>query len=214
MNTAQPPAPAAYDQLFHAIETGELRPGDRLLEVELAKQFGVSRTPIREAMRRLEADGVVEHKPRTGAVVRTLGQQEIVELYEMRTVLETTAASMAAKHAAAAEIRTLESLNTDMAAAADDASKVAIINRKFHRCILDAARNQFLSHSHHALSHALILLGKTTLETQSRVATVVEQHNDIIAALGAADPEAAAHAMRLHMEMSLEHRLKALHVAE
>ena len=84
----------AYDQLFQAIERSEIKPGDRLLETDLAALFGVSRTPVREAIRRLEAEGVVEHKPRVGAVVRTLGQQEIIELYEMRIVLEKTAATI------------------------------------------------------------------------------------------------------------------------
>lgn len=139
--------PQAYEHLYNAIETGELRPGDRLLETELADRFGVSRTPIREAIRRLEADGIVSHQPRVGAVIRTLGQTEIVELYEMRIVLETTAAAMASKHASAAEIRTLEALNADMEAVATDAVRVAILNRKFHRCILEAARNQFLAQS-------------------------------------------------------------------
>jgi len=202
----------AYDQLFQAIERREFKSGDRLLETELAAHFGVSRTPIREAIRRLEAEGVVEHKPRVGAIVRTLGQQEIVELYEMRIVLETTAAAMAAKHASNAEIRTLESLNLAMAAAADDPVEVAVLNRKFHRCIMDAARNQFLSHSYQALSHALILLGKTTLETPDRVSTVTTQHTAVIAALAAGDGDAASDAMRVHMETSLDHRLKALHI--
>ena len=204
----------AYDQLYQAIENGILRPGDRLLETELAVRFSVSRTPIREAIRRLEADGIVEHKPRIGAVVRALGQQKIVELYEMRIVLETTAASMAAKHASKAEVRTLQSLNADMASVAKDAIQVAAINRQFHRCIMDAARNQFLSHSYKALSHALILLGKTTLETEARVATVTNQHTDIILALANGDSSAAAKAMQTHMETSLDHRLKALHLVE
>ncbi len=205
--------PTAYEQLFQAIEDGDLSPGDRLRETELAAQFGVSRTPIREAIRKLEADGIVEHKPRVGAVIRTLGQKEIVELYEMRIVLETTAASMASKHAAAAEIRALESLNAAMTEAAHDPIEVAALNRKFHRCIMDAARNQFLSQSYHALFHALSLLGKTTLETEARVSTVTAQHTDIINAMAAGDAEAASIAMRVHMEASLEHRLKALHIA-
>ncbi|MFK7877872.1 MAG: FadR/GntR family transcriptional regulator [Paracoccaceae bacterium] len=127
-------------------------------------------------------------------------------------MLETTAAAMAAKHAAAAEIRTLEGLNTDMASAAEDPTRVAILNRTFHRCIMQAARNQFLSQSYQALSHALILLGKTTLETQTRVTLVVTQHADIIAGLRDGDPDAAAESMRVHMEASLDHRLKALHI--
>lgn len=202
-----------YDHLFQAIEQGDLKPGDRLLETDLAQRFGVSRTPIREAIRKLEADGIVVHQPRVGAVVRTLGQQEIVELYEMRIVLETTAAAMAAKHASNAEIRTLNALNADMASAHTDAIRVAQVNRKFHRCIMDAARNQFLSHSYNALSHALILLGKTTLETSARVETIVQQHAQIIDALNAGDQDAASSAMQQHMETSLDHRLQALHIA-
>ncbi len=202
----------AYDKLFAAIEAGDLRPGDRLLETELAARFGVSRTPVREAIRRLEADGIVQHQPRVGAVVRTLGQQEIVELYEMRIVLEKTAATLAAKHASQAEIETLRGLNADMATAAHDPGKVAALNRQFHRCILDAARNQFLAHSYLGLSHALILLGKTTLETESRVTTVLAQHDDIIEALHTGDGPGAALAMGVHMETSLHHRLKALHL--
>ena len=202
-----------YDHLFQAIEQGDLKSGGRLLETDLAQRFGVSRTPIREAIRKLEADGIVVHQPRVGAVVRTLGQQEIVELYEMRIVLETTAAAMAAKHASDAEIRTLTVLNADMADAHADPIKVAQLNRKFHRCIMDAARNQFLSHSYKALSYALILLGKTTLETSARVETVVQQHTQIIDALGAGDQDGASTAMRRHMETSLDHRLQAMHIA-
>ena len=73
-------------------------------EIELAKRFGVSRTPIREAIRKLESEGIIQHLPRIGAVVRQLGQPEIVELYEMRIVLEATAAEMAAQHASSAEL--------------------------------------------------------------------------------------------------------------
>jgi DNA-binding GntR family transcriptional regulator len=202
-----------YEHLFQTIEQGDLKPGDRLLETDLAQRLGVSRTPIREAIRKLEADGIVVHQPRVGAVVRTLVQKEIVELYEMRIVLETTAAAMAAKHASDAEIRTLNMLNADMACAHADPIKVAKQNRRFHRFILDAARNQFLSDSYKALSHALILLGKTTLETSERVETVVQQHTQIIDALNAGNQDGASTAMRQHMETSLDHRLKALHIA-
>ena len=112
-----------YQKLLAAIENGDLRPGDRLLETDLAQRFGVSRTPIREAIRRLEADGLVAHKPRVGAMIRVLAQQEIVELYEMRIVLEATAAQMAAKHASKAEIHTLKTLNAQMMQVATDPIK-------------------------------------------------------------------------------------------
>jgi DNA-binding GntR family transcriptional regulator len=199
-----------YQKLLAAIENGDLRPGDRLLETDLAQRFGVSRTPIREAIRRLETDGLVAHKPRVGAMIRVLAQQEIVELYEMRIVLEATAAQMAAKHTSKAEIHTLKTLNAQMMQVATDPYKVAMLNRKFHGCILSAARNRFLAQSHNSLSHALVLLGKTTLESSERVKDVVSQHDAIVEALKSGQPETAAKLMRTHMEASLEHRLKAL----
>ena len=199
-----------YQKLLAAIENGDLRPGDRLLETDLAQRFGVSRTPIREAIRRLETDGLVAHKPRVGAMIRVLAQQEIVELYEMRIVLEATAAQMATKHASKAEIHTLKTLNAQMMQVATDPYKVAMLNRKFHGCILSAARNRFLAQSHNSLSHALVLLGKTTLESSERVKDVVSQHDAIVEALKSGQPETADKIMRTHMEASLEHRLKAL----
>ena len=203
-----------YQQLINAIEKGDLRPGDRMLETELASRFGVSRTPIREAIRRLETDGLVVHKPRIGAVVRVLTQQEIVELYEMRIVLEATAAQMAAKHCSNAETRTLHDLNDQMLAHSKDPFAVATLNRKFHTCIFNAARNRFLAQSYNSLSYSLILLGKTTLETDERVQNVYAQHEAIIGALISGDTEIASEVMHLHMETSLDHRLKVLQIAE
>jgi len=199
----------AYGRLFHAIEVGEIGPGERLLETELAKRFGVSRTPIREAIRKLETEGIIQHLPRVGAVVRKLGQPEIVELYEMRIVLEATAAEMAAQHASSAELSTLAALNSDMLNANDNPNTVAQINRQFHLCIVEAARNQFLTHCYNDLSNALMLLGKTTLDTKQRIDHVCTQHEEIINALRARNGVNAANAMKNHMETSLTHRLKA-----
>ena len=199
----------AYEKLFHAIEIGEIGPGERLLEIELAKRFGVSRTPIREAIRKLESEGIIQHLPRVGAVVRQLGQPEIVELYEMRIVLEATAAEMAAQHASSAELETLDALNSDMLGASDDPNTVAQINRQFHLCVVEAARNKFLTHCYNDLSNALMLLGKTTLDTKQRIDHVCSQHADIITALRKRDGTAAANAMKNHMKTSLTHRLKA-----
>ena len=143
-------------------------------------------------------------------MVRKLSQQEIVELYEMRIVLESTAATMAAQHASAAEIRTLEKLNAQMRAAADAPARVSALNQQFHNCIVNAARNRFLALSYRNLAGTLVLLGQTTLETPERVKTVCNQHDAIIAALAGGDGAKAAEAMSTHMETSLDHRLGGL----
>ncbi len=88
---------AAYDAMIDAIRRGDFLPGARLREEEVGARLNLSRTPVREALRRLEAEGIVEHRPRAGAVVRQLSHAEVVELYEMRLVLERTAAEMAAQ---------------------------------------------------------------------------------------------------------------------
>lgn len=197
----------AYQALYDMIANGDLAPGDRLRETDLAARIGLSRTPIREAIRRLEVEGIVSHEARVGAVVKSLSQQEIVELYEMRIVLETTAAAMAAKHASLAETRTLSALNDQMLAAQDDAAKVADLNRQFHTCIVNAARNRYLASSYHNLANALVVLGHTTLATPARVTEVAAQHQRIIDALISGDAATATEAMSVHMETSLDHRL-------
>lgn len=200
----------AYQAVYDMIALGDLAPGDRLRETDLAKRIGLSRTPVREAIRRLEAEGIVSHMPRVGAVVKTLSQQEIVELYEMRIMLETSAASMAAKHASLAETRTLEALNAQMLDARNDPARVAELNRQFHTCIVNAARNRYLANSYHNLANALVVLGHTTLDTPDRVKSVVSQHQAIIDALIKGDAKEAKDVMAVHMETSLDHRLLGL----
>ena len=200
----------AFAALMSAIEGGLYRPGDRLREVEIAERFELSRTPVREALRRLEAENVVEHRPRVGAVIRTLGQTEVVELYEMRLVLERTAAEMAAKHAAAAEVDDMAALNDEIASLPKGGATAAAINQAFHRAIYVAARNRFLLDAARTMNNALLLLGPTTLADADRIETVVRQHGAILDAIGAGDIEAAGAAAEAHLQTSLRYRLRSM----
>ena len=200
----------AFAKLMKAIEAGTYQPGDRLRETEVADRLSLSRTPVREALRRLEAEHIIEHRPRVGAVIRTLGQAEVVELYEMRLVLERTAAEMAAKHAIAAEIDAMAGLNDRIAQTSDDAPQAAFINQKFHRAIYLAARNRFLLDSARAMNNALLLLGPTTLADPERIATVVQQHQLILDAIAAGDIDGAGAAAEAHLQTSLRYRLKVM----
>ncbi|NNE89559.1 MAG: GntR family transcriptional regulator [Silicimonas sp.] len=201
----------AYHRLLEAIQRGAFQPGDRLRETDVAARFDLSRTPVREALRKLEADGIVEHKARIGSVIRTLDHGEVVALYEMRLVLERTAAELAAAHAVAAEIDEMEDLNAAIAQATNDPAKAASINQSFHRCIYLAARNQFLVESARALNNALMLLGPTTLADSERIGVVCRQHADIIEAIRARDVKAAGASAEAHLQTSLRHRLKTMH---
>jgi len=201
---------AAYHQLLAGIRSGQFRPGDRLRETDVAQKLALSRTPVREALRKLESDGIVEHRPRAGAVIRTLSTPEIVELYEMRLVLERTAAEMAAKHASAAEVDMLTDINAQIEAAGQDTPRAAALNQDFHSSIYLATRNRFLLASARALNNALILLGPTTLDDEARIKAVTSQHAQIISAISAGDQKAAGDAAEAHLQTSLRHRLKVL----
>ena len=201
---------AAYHRLYEAIRSGDFRPGDRLREIEVAERLALSRTPVREALRKLESDGIVEHRPRLGAVIRTLTPSEVVELYEMRLVLERTAAQMAAKHANDAEIDLLNDINDQIAALGDDTQQAAALNQDFHHRIYLASRNRFLLASARGLNNALMLLGPTTLDDEARIKTVSAQHARIIGAIRAGDQTAVGDAAEAHLQTSLRHRLKGL----
>jgi len=200
----------AYEAMMQAIRRGDYVPGARLREEEVAARLNLSRTPVREALRRLEAEGIVEHQPRSGAVVRQLSHAEVVELYEMRVVLERTAAEMAAKHGTEAEFDTLAALNRQIEAERSNPARAAAINQDFHRGLYLACRNRFLLDAARGLNNALLLLGPTTFTDEDRIDLVVRQHAAIIEALDAGDAEAAGAAAEAHLQASLRVRLQAL----
>lgn len=204
-----PQGSATYLQLLDEIRAGTLLPGDRLRETELAERLGVSRTPVREAIRQLEADGLVAHVPRQGASLRRLDYAEVMELYEMRAVLEGTAARLAARAASDVEIDELDRLN-DRLAEEGTGAEAARLNRVFHATLLDGAKNRFLAKSMLSLQKALMILGPTMLSDAERAESAVVEHRDILAALKSRDGAAAEAAMRAHIEASQRLRIRAL----
>lgn len=198
-----------YNRLIEEIRAGDLSPGSRLREVEIADRLGSSRTPVREAIRRLESDGLVAHVPRLGATIRTLDYPEIMELYEMRAVIEGTAARLAARAASPVEITALAALNDEFGQAADE-RMAASLNRQFHEMLLNAAKNRFLVRATHGLQRAMLILGPTTLMEPARVADAHREHGAVLDALTARDGERAEARMRAHIEAAQQVRLKSL----
>lgn len=204
-----PQGQGAYRRLLDDIRNGTLPPGARLRETELADRLGISRTPVREAIRQLEADGLVVHLPRQGATIRTLDHAEVVELYEMRAVLEGTAARLAARAASDIELAELAALNAELAEA-PAGPQAREVNRQFHRALIDAARNRFLLKAMSALQKTLLILGPTTLAEPARADAAVSEHAAVLAALRARDGVAAEAAMRGHVEAALSARLRGM----
>ena len=198
-----------YHRIIGDIRSGRLGPGDRLTETELAARLNVSRTPVREAIRQLEAEGLVTHIPRVGAAIRRLDHAEISELYDMRTVLEGTAARFAARAASAVELDELSAIHEAMTGAATPAA-LFDLNRQFHAALLDAARNRFLVKSVAAIHTTLLILGPSTMEEEGRAAAAIDEHARVLAAVKARDEDAAEAAMRNHIESAHRARLRQL----
>ncbi|OYX40873.1 MAG: GntR family transcriptional regulator [Rhodobacterales bacterium 32-67-9] len=204
-----PQGNSAYRRLLEEIGSGDLLPGARLRETELAERFGISRTPVREAIRQLESDGLVAHMPRQGATIRVLDYTEVMELYEMRAVLEGTAARLAARAASDLELDELAALNDELAKARDVRSAYEL-NRQFHMTLLDAAKNRYLIKSVNALQKTLLIIGTSTLAEADRAKQAFKEHADLLVALKARDGTRAEALMRAHIEAAHRVRLKAM----
>ena len=198
----------AYARLLADIRAGALQPGSRLTETELAARFGMSRTPVREAIRQLEAEGLVVHQPRVGATLRALDYAEVTELYEMRAVLEGTAARLAARAASDVELAELAAINEEMAAAPGEPERLYHLNRQFHAALLDAAKNRFLVAAVGAIHKTMLILGPSTMEEGERASKAVAEHAAVLDALVARDGVTAELAMRAHIEAAQRVRLR------
>ncbi|WP_417212661.1 GntR family transcriptional regulator [Acinetobacter venetianus] len=199
-----------YKKLLTAIQNGTFEPGTRIREVEMAELFGISRTPVRDAIRRLESDGLLIHVPRQGAVIKKLERREIIELYEIRQVLEGTAARYAANHASTIEIDELEMLNDIMLNSIKEPIKVADSNRLFHKSLYQAANNRYLISTLESLSHSMTLLGGTTLDTPERIKEAYEEHLEIINAIKNKDEDKAEKSAQRHIRNAQNLRMKML----
>jgi DNA-binding GntR family transcriptional regulator len=201
-------AERVYRHLREGIRAGVYRPGHRLREVEIAAALSTSRTPVREAIRRLEADRLVEDAPGGGLAVTRLDPARVHELYMFRMAIEGMAAEMAALQAGELDLAEMSDTLERMRLAADDAAQAALLNRMFHEAIYRAARNSFLSHAIAAMTDVLALLPGTTYALPGRAAEVLLEHERVLRAIAARDPEQAARAMREHIRNASQFRLR------
>jgi len=202
-------AELAYKRLRHGIRVGEFRPGQRLREAELATQLNVSRTPIREAIRRLASDGLIEVAPSRGVMIIRLDKQQVRELYGLRETLEGAAARMAAQHASPAEITSMREL-LEAGKTVEELSQIARLNRLFHQAIQDAAHNRYLAQALVQLSDSLALLPGTTYEVQGRSEAAYDEHTAIVNAIESRQAEKAESLARHHIAMAGQARIRMM----
>jgi DNA-binding GntR family transcriptional regulator len=196
----------AYYLLLEAIDQGEFRPGDRLVESDLAERFGVSRTPIREALQRLETQSVLARDGRS-LVVSSLNHDQLGELYTVRAELEGLAARLAAQHAAPEEVRVLWEMIRKDRELLDRPDMLARANKRFHRQIHLASHNRYLVQQLEMVHRSMALVSNTTLAVEGRGQRALEEHEAVVRAIEAHDGEAADSAIRTHISRAFETRL-------
>ena len=207
MSDPRQPLLDAYSLILAAIDDGIYKPGDRLVESELAERFGVSRTPIREALQRLETQSLLARDGRS-LIVASLDHNQLAELYVVRAQLEGLAARLAAKHASVEEVRVLRDMVTDDRQLVNDPKALSRANKRFHRQIHLASHNRFLVQQLDLVHRSMALLATTSLEAEGRGRTALDEHDAIVEAIARGDGEAADKALREHISRAFETRLK------
>jgi DNA-binding GntR family transcriptional regulator len=203
-----------YARLRDAILLGVLGPGERLVEEQLATRLGVSRAPIRDALRSLESDGLVMASGRRGKVVSTLSVRDAWEVYSLRATLEAMAVRLAIDNRANELIAELEDLVADMRRAGEsaDLSKLSTLDVRFHEAVCRASGHQRLLAAWRGMSDQIRLLSQQAVDTQYRdLADVPDRHKRLIEALRAGDPAAAEREFRQHIDSVAERVTNRLH---
>jgi DNA-binding GntR family transcriptional regulator len=189
------------EDIEEMIAMGQLLPGQHLDETELAERFGVSRTPIREALQQLASMGVVVIRPRRGAIVADLGPQQLVEMFEVMSELEATCARLAARRMTQEEQITLQAAHQACKDARDaqEPDEYYYKNEAFHEAIYAGSHNQFLIEQARSLYRRLRPYRRLQLRVRNRLAKSYAEHDGVVQAILEGDGEKAAHLLREHV---------------
>jgi DNA-binding GntR family transcriptional regulator len=193
-----------HAEIKEQISSGALAGGARVTEESLARSFGTSRTPVREALRRLVADGFVVFKPNSGSFVRTWSADEIAGIFHLRAVLESEVAALAAVHVTADEVGRLRALQTEMEAitmrpAPVDFTDLAACNRDFHRIIAEASRNERLVQMLANTIELPIVQSTYRRYSAAQLARSHHHHRELCDALESGDADWARAVMHCHI---------------
>lgn len=201
----------AYAALFARISDGEIRAGDRLFEQSLAQDLGVSRTPVRDALKRLAAEGLVDIEPHRGAQVVSLTREDVAALYAIRAEFEPVAARLAVPTMSDDDVARLGDLAARMeriVADGDDAGGLTALNNAFHTVFVDGAGNRHLSIALQALFRPAVVTRTFRTYDRRALERSMQHHAELVEAAGARDGEWAEAVMRAHV-LSARHATSA-----
>lgn len=202
LDSVKPLGDIVYEALRDAIINQVLKPGERLMETELAEEMGVSRTPVREAMRKLELESYIVTVPRKGAYVAGLSIRDINNLFEIRGALEMLAAGLAASRATQEEIEAMER-NLVMEAnhfKTSDVINTIEVDTNFHQLIYNASKNKRLQNMLKDLRDQIQRFRTTSLAVPGRMKVALAEHRSIVEAIAAGDVQEAKTATKEHIE--------------
>ena len=192
------------EQLRQRIFRRELEPGSWIDELKIAEEFGISRTPLREALKVLAAEGLVTMKVRRGAYVTEMSEKDLRDVYHLLSLLESDAAGMVAERATEAQLKTLQDLHAELEAAVADREKFFAINERFHMHLLEMADNRWRSQMVADLRKVMKLNRHNSLLKQGRIEDSLNEHRAILAAMVARDAQKTVKAMQAHFAQGLE----------
>lgn len=191
------------EQLRQRIFQRELEPGSWIDELKIAEEFGISRTPLREALKVLAAEGLVTMKPRRGSYVTEVSETDLKDVYHLLSLLESDAAGVVAAEATAAQLAELQALHTELEEAVDDAERFFAVNERFHMALLTVANNRWRNQVVEDLRKVMKLNRHQSLFKTGRIHDSLQEHRDILQALQQRDSTAARQAMQLHFSNGL-----------
>lgn len=212
LNSYQPLRDVVFETLKNAIRTGILKPGQRLMEIHLAEQLGVSRTPVREAIRKLELEGYVIMMPRRGTYVANLSIRDINEVFEIRTALDSLASGLAAERISDDELEELQRLLVQIGKYIElnDMNKIVEVDTKFHDLLYKASRNNRLVSIISNLREQLTSFRTKSMSYPGRLSETLEEHRRIVDTIAQGNVQAAEKASQKHMEKSEQTLLKSI----
>ena len=199
-------AEQVYRRLKQEIHGGQLPPGLRLVERAIARAKGVSRTPVREALRRLHDEGLVEYRPGRGMVVASLSTEDLAEIYALREQLEGLAVREAARRRTEADLQALAAIlqRAQSALAQGDLEGVRATNEEFHRHLVTLSGMRHLQRLVAQLRDRIEFYRRRSLELPGRPVHTMEEHRLLLETLRQGDPDLAEAAMRLHLRRARE----------
>ncbi|WP_399684328.1 GntR family transcriptional regulator [Xenophilus sp.] len=196
------------EQLRQRIFSRELEPGSWIDELKIAEEFGISRTPLREALKVLAAEGLVTMKVRRGAYVTEVSERDLADVYHLLALLESDAAGVAAERATPQQIDELKALHAELEAAARpgrvDREHFFAVNERFHMRLLAIADNRWRDQLVADLRKVMKLNRHNSLLKAGRIAESLAEHRALMAAIEARDPQAAVARMQAHFRSGLE----------